>query len=81
MNNGDVGGSRGRGRGWQQNDNQPRELRRPKTVVEGNHDLIMYNFKQHFQKMNINEWWSDDVIHCSSMHTETPGESFKDFHR
>ncbi|KPI97972.1 PREDICTED: polyadenylate-binding protein-interacting protein 1 [Papilio xuthus] len=34
MNNGDVGGSRGRGRGWQQNDNQPRELRRPKTVVE-----------------------------------------------
>lgn len=36
MNNGDVGGSRGRGRGWQQPENQPRELRRPKTVVEDN---------------------------------------------
>lgn len=33
MNNGDVGGSRGRGRGWN-SDNQPRELRRPKTVTE-----------------------------------------------
>ncbi|KAJ0179981.1 hypothetical protein K1T71_004572 [Dendrolimus kikuchii] len=34
MNNGDIGGPRGRGRGWQQPDNQPRELRRPKTVPE-----------------------------------------------
>ncbi|XP_063361006.1 polyadenylate-binding protein-interacting protein 1 isoform X2 [Cydia amplana] len=34
MNNGDIGGSRGRGRGWQQPENQPRELRRPKNVVE-----------------------------------------------
>ncbi|XP_047985899.1 polyadenylate-binding protein-interacting protein 1 isoform X2 [Leguminivora glycinivorella] len=34
MNNGDVGGSRGRGRGWQQPENQPRELRRPKIVGE-----------------------------------------------
>ncbi|XP_068630526.1 uncharacterized protein Paip1 isoform X2 [Battus philenor] len=34
MNNGDVGGSRGRGRGWQQTENQPKELRRPKTYVE-----------------------------------------------
>ncbi|CAG9560245.1 unnamed protein product [Danaus chrysippus] len=33
MNNGDVGGSRGRGRGWN-SDNQPRELRRPKNVTE-----------------------------------------------
>ncbi|XP_063532229.1 polyadenylate-binding protein-interacting protein 1 isoform X2 [Cydia strobilella] len=33
MNNGDIGG-RGRGRGWQQPENQPRELRRPKNVVE-----------------------------------------------
>ncbi|CAH2075192.1 unnamed protein product, partial [Iphiclides podalirius] len=36
MNNGDVGGSRGRGRGWQQPENPPRELRRPKAVVEDN---------------------------------------------
>lgn len=34
MNNGDIGGPRGRGRGWQQPDNQPRELRRPKIVAE-----------------------------------------------
>ncbi|XP_063379263.1 polyadenylate-binding protein-interacting protein 1 isoform X1 [Cydia fagiglandana] len=34
MNNGDIGGSRGRGRSWQQPENQPRELRRPKNVVE-----------------------------------------------
>lgn len=34
MNNGDVGGSRGRGRGWQQPENQPRELRRPRNVGE-----------------------------------------------
>uniref|UniRef100_A0A2A4J7D0 MIF4G domain-containing protein n=1 Tax=Heliothis virescens TaxID=7102 RepID=A0A2A4J7D0_HELVI len=34
MNNGEIGAPRGRGRGWQQPDNQPRELRRPKTVVE-----------------------------------------------
>ncbi|XP_045764964.1 polyadenylate-binding protein-interacting protein 1 isoform X2 [Maniola jurtina] len=32
MNNGDVGGSRGRGRGWHNPDNKPRELRRPKSV-------------------------------------------------
>ncbi|XP_049866147.1 polyadenylate-binding protein-interacting protein 1 [Pectinophora gossypiella] len=32
MNNGEVGGSRGRGRGWQQPENQPRELRRPRIV-------------------------------------------------
>ncbi|KAJ2938224.1 hypothetical protein O0L34_g16549 [Tuta absoluta] len=34
MNNGEVGGSRGRGRGWQQPENQPRELRRPRVVGE-----------------------------------------------
>lgn len=35
MNNGEIGGGpRGRGRGWQQSDNQPRELRRPKIVAE-----------------------------------------------
>lgn len=33
MNNGEIGGSRGRGRGWQP-DNQPRELRRPKIVAD-----------------------------------------------
>ncbi|CAG5027354.1 unnamed protein product [Parnassius apollo] len=33
MNNGDIGASRGRGRGWQP-ENQPKELRRPKSVVE-----------------------------------------------
>lgn len=32
MNNGEIGGPRGRGRGWQQPDNQPKELRRPKIV-------------------------------------------------
>ncbi|XP_013188169.2 polyadenylate-binding protein-interacting protein 1 isoform X1 [Amyelois transitella] len=31
MNNGEIGGTRGRGRGWQP-DNQPRELRRPRIV-------------------------------------------------
>lgn len=34
MNNGEIGGPRGRGRGWQQPDNQPRELRRPRIVNE-----------------------------------------------
>lgn len=34
MNNGESGGPRGRGRGWQQPDNQPRELRRPKIATE-----------------------------------------------
>ncbi|CAH0407655.1 unnamed protein product [Chilo suppressalis] len=34
MNNGDIGGPRGRGRGWQQPENQPRELRRPRIVTE-----------------------------------------------
>ncbi|CAH2242017.1 polyadenylate-binding protein-interacting protein 1 [Pararge aegeria] len=34
MNNGDVGGSRGRGRGWHNPDNKPRELRRPKSVAD-----------------------------------------------
>lgn len=34
MNNGEISGPRGRGRGWQQPDNQPRELRRPKIVGE-----------------------------------------------
>lgn len=34
MNNGEIGGPRGRGRGWQQSDNQPRELRKPKIVAE-----------------------------------------------
>ncbi|XP_028161676.1 polyadenylate-binding protein-interacting protein 1 [Ostrinia furnacalis] len=34
MNNGEVGGPRGRGRGWQQPENQPRELRRPRIVTE-----------------------------------------------
>ncbi|CAD0198372.1 unnamed protein product [Chrysodeixis includens] len=35
MNNGEIGGGpRGRGRGWQQSDNQPRELRRPRIVAE-----------------------------------------------
>ncbi|XP_030038543.2 polyadenylate-binding protein-interacting protein 1 [Manduca sexta] len=33
MNNGESG-PRGRGRGWQQPDNQPRELRRPRIVTE-----------------------------------------------
>ncbi|XP_072940858.1 uncharacterized protein Paip1 [Epargyreus clarus] len=33
MNNGDVGGSRGRGRGWQP-EKPPRELRRPKNIAE-----------------------------------------------
>ncbi|XP_026328307.1 polyadenylate-binding protein-interacting protein 1 isoform X2 [Hyposmocoma kahamanoa] len=34
MNNGEVGGSRGRGRGWPQSENPPRELRRPKIAAE-----------------------------------------------
>ncbi|XP_045446227.1 polyadenylate-binding protein-interacting protein 1 [Melitaea cinxia] len=34
MNNGEVGGSRGRGRGWNNPDKPPRELRRPKNVNE-----------------------------------------------
>ncbi|VVC92867.1 unnamed protein product [Leptidea sinapis] len=34
MNNGDIGGSRGRGRGWQQPENPPKELRRPKITTE-----------------------------------------------
>ncbi|XP_041976037.1 polyadenylate-binding protein-interacting protein 1-like [Aricia agestis] len=35
MNNGEVGGSRGRGRGWKHpENNQPRELRRPKNVTD-----------------------------------------------
>lgn len=34
MNNGEIGGPRGRGRGWQQPDNQPRELRRPRVFGE-----------------------------------------------
>lgn len=34
MNNGEVGGSRGRGRGWNNPDKIPRELRRPKNVNE-----------------------------------------------
>lgn len=34
MNNGEIGGSRGRGRGWQQPDGQPRELRRPKMMEQ-----------------------------------------------
>lgn len=33
MNNGEIGGPRGRGRGWQP-ENQPRELRRPRNVTE-----------------------------------------------
>lgn len=36
MNNGEIGAPRGRGRGWHQPDNQPRELRRPKIVAEEN---------------------------------------------
>ncbi|CAH2107483.1 unnamed protein product [Euphydryas editha] len=36
MNNGEVGGSRGRGRGWQNPDKNPRELRRPKNISEEN---------------------------------------------
>ncbi|KAL4708409.1 hypothetical protein ACJJTC_019645 [Scirpophaga incertulas] len=32
MNNGEIGRPRGRGRGWQQPENQPRELRQPKFV-------------------------------------------------
>ncbi|KOB66590.1 Polyadenylate-binding protein-interacting protein 1 [Operophtera brumata] len=34
MNNGEIGGPRGRGRGWQQPENQPRELRRPRVVTD-----------------------------------------------
>ncbi|CAB3243796.1 unnamed protein product [Arctia plantaginis] len=34
MNNGEISGPRGRGRGWQQPENQPRELRRPRIVTE-----------------------------------------------
>lgn len=34
MNNGEIGAPRGRGRGWLQADNQPRELRRPYNVTE-----------------------------------------------
>ncbi|CAG4937297.1 unnamed protein product [Colias eurytheme] len=34
MNNGDIGGSRGKGRGWKQSENPPKELRRPKTLTE-----------------------------------------------
>ncbi|XP_023950971.1 polyadenylate-binding protein-interacting protein 1 [Bicyclus anynana] len=34
MNNGEVGGSRGRGRSWQNPDSKPRELRRPKSVAD-----------------------------------------------
>ncbi|GBP98547.1 Polyadenylate-binding protein-interacting protein 1 [Eumeta japonica] len=34
MNNGEIGGTRGRGRGWQQGDSQPRELRRPRILPD-----------------------------------------------
>lgn len=34
MNNGEVGGSRGRGRGWQHPDNKPSKLRRPKSLAD-----------------------------------------------
>lgn len=48
MNNGEVGGSRGRGRGWNNPDKPPRELRRPKNVNEESKGksllLILYGF-------------------------------------
>lgn len=38
-------GSRGRGRGWQQSDNPPKELRRPKTVPDETKGL--FNTSEH----------------------------------
>lgn len=40
MNNGEIGGPRGRGRGWQQDDIPPRALRRPKNVAEDSKGLL-----------------------------------------
>lgn len=43
MNNGEISGPRGRGRGWQQSENQPRELRRPRIVTEDSKGKLYWN--------------------------------------
>lgn len=82
MNNGDVGGSRGRGRGWQQPENQPRELRRPRIVDEDTNAKGNKQFIDHaLSRIRSGPIWRRHSwpVNCVLHNYNTSGES-KDFH-